>query len=81
MPDHVKPSVQDFNPDHIILHCGINDLSFERTASQIARSIIELALTLISQDNKISISFIVRRSGNLNNKANEVSSCLINMCA
>ena len=46
--DHVKPSVQDFNPDHIILHCGINDLSSERAASQIARSIIELALTLKS---------------------------------
>ena len=81
MHHHVKPSVRDFNPDHIISHCVTNDLSFERTASQIARSIIELALTLISQDNKISISFIVRRSGNLNNKANEVSSCLINMCA
>ena len=46
MHDHVKPSVQDFNPDHIILHCGTNDLSSERTTSQIARSIIELTLTL-----------------------------------
>ena len=32
MHDHVKPAVQDFNPDHIILQCGTNDLSSERTA-------------------------------------------------
>ena len=44
--DHVKPTVRDFNPDHIILHCGTNDLNSEQTASQIARSIIELALSL-----------------------------------
>ena len=59
MHDHVKPSVRDFNLDHIILHCETNDLSSERIASQIARSIIELALTLKSKDNKISISLIV----------------------
>ena len=81
MHDHVKPSVRDFNPDHIILHCGTNDLSSERTASQIARSIIELALTLKSEDNKILISLIVPRNDNLDNKANEVKSRLIYMCA
>ena len=58
-----------------------NLLSSERTASQIARSIIELALTLKSEDNKISISLIVPRSDNLNNKANEVNSHLIHMRA
>ena len=65
MHDHVKPTVRDFNPDHIILHCGTNDLSSERTASQIAKSIIELALSLKSKDNKISISLIVPRNDNL----------------
>ena len=40
MHDHVKPTVRDFNPDHIILHCGTNDLNFERTVSQITRSTI-----------------------------------------
>ena len=74
MHDHVKPSVWDFNPDHIILHCGSNDLSSERTARQIARSIIELGLILKSKDNKISTSLIVPRNGNLNNNANEVNS-------
>ena len=27
MHNHVKPTVRYFNPDHIILHCGTNDLS------------------------------------------------------
>ena len=63
MHDHVKPSVRDFNPDHINLHCGTNDLSSERTASQIARSIIELALTLKSQDNKISMKYLLLYQG------------------
>ena len=63
MHDHVKPTARDSNLDHIILHCGTNDLSSERTASQIARFIIELALSLKSQDNKISL--IVPRNDNL----------------
>ena len=71
MHNHIKPSVRDFNPDHVILHCGTNDLSSERTASHIAKSIIELALTLKSEDNKISISLIVPRSDNLSNKAKQ----------
>ena len=80
MHDHVKASVQDFNPDHFILHCRTNDLSSERRASQIARSIIELALTLKSEDNKISISLTEPRNDNLDNKANEVNCHLIHMC-
>ena len=81
MHDHVKPTVRDFDPDHIILHCGTNDLNSEQTASQIARSIIELALSLKSKDNKISVSLIVPRNDNLNNKASEVNCCLVYMCA
>ena len=78
--DHVKPTVRDFNPDHIILHCGTNNLNSERIASQIARSIIGLALSVKSKDNKISISLIVPRNDNLNNKASEVNCCLVHMC-
>ena len=81
MHDYVKPSVRDFNPDHIILHCGTNNLRSERTASQIARLIMELALTLKYENNKILMSLIVPRNDNINNKANEVNSRLIHMCA
>ena len=81
MHDHIKPTVTDFNLNHIILHCRTNDPSSERTASQIARSITELALSLKSQDNKISISLVVAKNENFNNKASEVNSRLIHMCA
>ena len=81
MHDHVKPTMRDVNTDHIILHCGTNDLNSERTASQIARSILEPALSLKSKDNKISVSLIVPRNDNLNNKASEVNCRLVHMCA
>ena len=81
MHDHVKPTVQDVNLDCIILHCGTNDLNPEQTASQIARSIIELALSLKSKDNKILVSLIVPRNDHLNNKASEVNCRLVHICA
>ena len=44
MHDHAKPTLGDFKPDHIILHCGTNYSNFDRTFSQIAREIIGCAL-------------------------------------
>ena len=61
MHDHVKPTVRDFDPDHIILHRGTNDLNSDRTSSQIAREIIDLAFSLKSDKNKTP------RSDKLNN--------------
>ena len=58
-----------------------NNLNSEQTATQIARSIIELALSLKSKDNKISVYLIVPKNDNINNKANEVNCPLIHMCA
>ena len=81
MHDHVKLTIRDVNPDHIILHCGTNDLNSEQTASQIARSIIKLTHSLKSKGNKISVSLIVPRNDSLNNKAREVKCHLVHMCA
>ena len=81
MHDHVKPTVRDFDPDHIILHCGTNDLNSDRTSSQIAREIIDLATSLKSVKNKISISLLTPRCDKLNNKASEVNNRLINICS
>lgn len=78
--DYVKPTLRDFNPDHIILHVGTNDLNSEKTSSQIANSIIELHNSLKTIDNEITVSLIVPRADNLNNKAIEVNNRLINMC-
>ena len=46
MHNHPKPIVQDFDSDHIILNCGTNDLNSDRVSSQIAREIVDLALSL-----------------------------------
>ena len=73
MHDHAKPNVRDFDPDHIILLCGTNDLNSDRTSTQIAREIIDLALSLKSNKNKISISILTPRNDKLNNKASEVN--------
>ena len=52
MHDHAKPTAQDFDPDHIILHCGTNDPNSVGTSSQIVREITDLALSLKSNKNK-----------------------------
>ena len=70
--DHAKPTIRDINPEHIIFHVGTNDLKSEKTASQIANSIIELANSLRNETNSIHVSLIVPRNDNLNNKVNEV---------
>ena len=40
MTDHVKPTLREVNPDHIVLHAGTNDLRTEKMASQIAKATI-----------------------------------------
>ena len=57
-----------------------NKLKSSETASQISGSVIDLALSLKSETNAVTISLIVPRKDNLNNKAQEVNSRLINMC-
>ena len=69
MRDHAKPTARDFDMDHIILHCGTNDLNSDRTSSHISREIIDLTLSLKSDKNKISISQLTPRSDQLNKKA------------
>ena len=79
MVDHVKPTIRDYKPDHVILHTGTNDFRSAKTASQIARSITELATSLKDNDNSVIVSGIVPRNDNLNNKATEVNNRLLLM--
>ena len=80
MIDHVKPTIRHDKPDHVILHTGTNDLRNEKTASQIARSITELVMSLENNDNSVIVSGIVPRNKNLNNKATDVNIHLLVMC-
>ena len=80
MADHVKPTLQNDKPDHVILHTGTNDLRSEKKLSQIAKSIIDLAMSLTNDGKSVVVSGIVPRSDDLNNKAKEVNSRLELMC-
>ena len=64
-----EPTVRDFDRDHIILHSGTNDVNYDRTSSQIAKEVINFALSLKSDKKKISI--LAPKSDKLNNKANK----------
>ena len=46
MQDHVNPTIRGINPQQIILYVGTNDLKEEQTASQTAKSIIDLSISL-----------------------------------
>ena len=76
MQDHVKPNIRDINPKQIILHVGTNDLKTERTASQIAESMIDLTISLKNNGNMIAVSGIVASLDELNNKAAKVNNRL-----
>ena len=80
MTDHVKPNLRNINPDHIVLHAGTNDLRTKNTARQIAKSTIDLAISLKNDGNTVTVSGIVRRFEELKNKANEVNRRLVLMC-
>ena len=79
MYDHAKPTIRELNPEHIILDVGTNNISTEKTASPISKSILDLAISLKNETNTIHVSLIVLRNDHLNNKVNEVNSCLINV--
>ena len=80
MADHVKPTLRDDKSD-IILHVETNDPRTEKTASQTAKSIMDLTTSLKNNGNSVIVSGIVPRFDNLNNKATEVNNRLVLMCA
>ena len=58
---HVRPceaKISDAKPENIILHVEKNDLNFEKTSSLIARSITDLAVSLMTNRNNIVVSSI-----------------------
>ena len=79
MANHVKPTLRDVNPNHIVLNAGTNDLRTENATSQIAKATIDLATPLKNDDNNVTVSALVPRLDDLNNKANEVNRRLVLM--
>ena len=79
MVDLVKPTICDDKED-VILNMGKNDPCSKKTVSQIARYITEQAILLKGYDNLVIISGISQSHYYLNNKANQVKNCLLQMC-
>ena len=79
MVDHLKPTLRNDKPDHVILHAGANDLRTKKTTSQIAKSIMDLTTALKKNGNLVIVSGIVTRFDNLIYNATEVSNCLVLM--
>ena len=77
--NHVKPFLRDMNLDHIVLHKDTNDLRPESNASQIAKATIVLATSLKNDGNTVTVSGLVPRLDELNNKANKVNRHLVLM--
>ena len=57
------PSIRD-EPDHFIVHIGINDLNSEVSSKSIAESIADLAMFLKTESNDVSVSNILLKTGN-----------------
>ena len=81
MEDYKKPSIRD-EPDHFIVHVGTNDLNSEVSSKSIVESIVDLAMSLKTESNDVSVSNIVLRTDNslLNQKGSEVNSHLKHLC-
>ena len=61
-------------------HIKLHELKSSKKASQLSRSVIDLALSLkYKKKNTVTISLNVLQKASLNNKAEEVSNQLINM--
>lgn len=75
MKSHVIPSLK-YNPNVIILNAGTNDLRSNKLPEQIAEDILQLALSIKSDDTEIAISGIVQRNDALNRKGLAVNDYL-----
>ena len=81
MDDYKKPSVKD-KPDHFIIHVETNNLNSEVSPKSIAESIVDLAMSLKTESNDVSVSNIILRTDNslLNQIGCELNSHLKDLC-
>lgn len=73
MKGYVKPCIWEIDLDYVILNVGTNELNFELPPKQIAKSVISVAKNLKTDIRAISISSIISRKGNYDNKTMEIN--------
>ena len=76
MVHHVKGCLEGISPDTVILHHRTNDLKSGNTSEKIAADIVNLALTIQSEKNKVFISGLTIRNDNLDKRRKEVNKLL-----
>ena len=79
MKDNAKPCIRENDPDHVILHVGTNEQNSELLPERIAKSIVDVAENIKSEKRSASISSVVPRNDDLNNKVSEVNKELSRM--
>ena len=80
MKDYAKPCICVNDRDHIIFHVGTNYVNSEKSAQLCSEAIVDLAKSLIFVKRKVTISAIIPRNDEWNNKPAEVNEYLRNMC-
>ena len=76
----IFPQARENDAKNVILHVGKNNLNSELPPERIAKSIVNVAKNIQPDTRKVSISGIVPRNDNFNNKAMEVNKELSKMC-
>ena len=68
MRDYIKPTMAR-KPDMIVLHTGTNDLKRNKTPSDIASEIIQLAKSIKTNGIEVAVSSVTPRGDKLAEKA------------
>ena len=80
MKGYMKTCIRENNPGYLIFHVKTNDVPSNKKAKRIAESILSLAKEVKASKLDVSISSIIPRNDNWNNKVMEVNSYLKNFC-
>jgi len=80
MKDYMKPTLRENDPDHILLHVGTNELSSDKEPELIAKSIIDLGKPIKKKNCGFSVSGIIPRNDEWNEKASQVNDNLRSLC-
>ena len=81
MTHYIKPHLEQ-NPDMVILHTGCNDINSDKTPTQIAVEICNLAAKAKTKDRGVAVSSLIPRgdSDELNEKTTNVNEELKYLC-
>ena len=78
--DYLKPCTRENNPDDLIFDVRTNKVPSNKKAKSMAESIVSLAKEVKASKLDVSISSIIPRNDNWNNKVMEVNSYLKDLC-